>query len=181
MFSCVFSQRPPLRCAEQAGDDLRDEVALRLVGDQRLEHHRVGAAVGVEEQVRLVAVGDREVRGAGGLGHPVGQVAPDLRGSACDAGVGGQQGQEPAEGLEGQLLHARLAQQAARPRHVAVSHPRADVERVGDDRAPHLGAVLPRDVPLDVREVVARPVERLLRARRSPSPSPAAARAPRGC
>ena len=41
---------------EQARDELRDQIAVLLLLDQRLEHHAVDAAIAGEQQVRAVAV-----------------------------------------------------------------------------------------------------------------------------
>ena len=99
-----------------------------------------------------------KVRGGGGLGHAVREVAADGGDLGLRARVAGQHRQQPAERLERQLLDAaRLAHERARAAGIAVAHAVADVERV---RAAACGgrrrAVVRRDVPVDVRQVRAR-------------------------
>ena len=62
---------------QQPGHHLGNEVALRLVVDERVQHHRVGAPVGVEQQVGVIVIRGDEVGRARGLHHLVVDVTPD--------------------------------------------------------------------------------------------------------
>ena len=76
---------------EQAGGQLGDQRVCRLVADQGLQHDRVGAAVGVQQQLPGVAIGDREVGGA----------------RLLDRTVGDRHGRDHVAGVVGQLLGVR--------------------------------------------------------------------------
>ena len=145
---------------EQALHELGDEVALRRVRDERLEQDRVGAPVGVEQQVRAVAVGDGEVgrarglrrrcwRGGGGWPRPRPTRPRPSRGPA---------GPSRAPRTTGPR-HRPRARGPARPRGVAVAHQRPHGERVGLERAAHVLPVLGRDVPVDLAQVAPRALE----------------------
>ena len=144
---------------EQALHELGDEIALRGIRDERLEQDRVGAPVGVEQQVRAVAVGDREVGGGGRLRDVVGEAAADGRHLGRRGGVLREDRQDPAERLERQPLDAGLAHEGPRPSGVGVAQERPHGERVGLERAPHVLPVLGRDVPVDLAQVAPRAVE----------------------
>jgi hypothetical protein len=157
----VFDQRPALRCASRLGD----EVALRLIRDERLEEDRVGAPVGVEQEVVAVAVGDREVGSPRGLHDAVGDASPQGRDLHRGGVVLRQHGQDPADRLERQALRARLADERAGPPGVCVTHERPHAERVGLERPADVRPAVSGDVAPDVAEVAPRAVERLARNR----------------
>ena len=60
---------------EQAGDELADQLRVRLFEDQLFEEDRVDARVAREQEMRTVAVVRREVRGSRGLADAVQHVA----------------------------------------------------------------------------------------------------------
>ena len=167
--------RPAARLAvgEQAGHQLGDEVALRLVGDQRLEQDRVGAAVGVEQQVGAVAVGDREVRGAGGLGDAVRELAADRRDLGLRRRVLRRAAAAASRAPRRRARRRRrLAHERPRPRRIRVAQQRAHVRarRPASVRRTSV-AVVARDVPLDLAQVAAASARACRRGPRSPWPS----------
>ena len=72
-------QRPALRWASRPSTSFGMRSLVGWSAISASSSDRVGAAVGLEQQVGAVAVGDREVRGARGLRHVVREVARGWR------------------------------------------------------------------------------------------------------
>ena len=85
------------------------------------------------------------------------QVAKDSLRLRQRSGVARQDGQQPAERLDGKFFDAaRLRDEFARTRAVAVFHQRAHVERVSTDRTFRFDAVVARNLTLDPAQVALR-------------------------
>ena len=157
------SPAPLLAMAEQPPHQLRDQVAARLVPDQRLQQQRVGPPVGVQQQVRPVAVARREVRRARRLGDPIAQVAVDLLQGRGRLPVAAQHRDEPAQRLQRQLVHpTRLADQPAGSLRVPVTEQLPHIERVRRDDPANVLAIRTGEVPLDALQVALRSAEHAL-------------------
>ena len=121
--------------AQQSVDELDDEIAIRLVDDERLQEDGIGAASGVEQEIVAVSVGGCDRRGAGRLGDPVIKEAAyfgDRRLRGC---IVGEDEEQPAEAFEGEAFEPGLAQQGAGFGGVVVVEQFANVEGVGGEAA----------------------------------------------
>src|SRR3569623_1349201 len=108
-----------LAMREQAGDDLRDQIEVLVLENQRLEHHAVDAAVTRQQQVVAVLVAGREVRGARGLADVIQGVLDEGLALVGGGLVTGEQAKQPAVGLHRDLVGpAPLAQQQLTIREV---------------------------------------------------------------
>ena len=178
----LLRARPAARAAvrEQAGDELRNEIALRLVGDERLEQDRVGAAVRVEQQVGAVAIGHREVRRPGRLAHAVRDPPADLARARparpCPSRAAAAASRAPRTTASPRSPRARARARAPDPRRPAARAPRARRPRACASRPgrSRLGCFAPARAGSRARS------RGSCRGPRSPWPSRARARAPRG-
>jgi hypothetical protein len=140
---------------EQAADQLGDEVGLWVGADEGVEEDAVDAALGVEDEVGAVAVAGAEVGGAGGLADLIRDVAED----GLRFGAVAEHGEQPAESLEGMFVDGDLGIEGAGAGGVADAEAVADVQCVGDDRAPELGGVFLFEFGFDALEIVLGAVE----------------------
>src|SRR4029079_1855676 len=113
---------------DESGDHLRNEVARRLLGDERVEHDPVGTAIRREYEIRTVVVARAECRGSRCLVRAI-RDGPCNR--AVDRGVT-DDGPQPRERVEWEA-GIRSVQRLGL-RGIATARPVANAERVRTDR-----------------------------------------------
>ena len=91
---------------EQTTHQFGDQVAVGLIGHQRIEQHGVGAAVGMEQQVFAIVVAIDEVGRARGFADPVVEVAADQVDLRLRRRVTGEGVEQPADAFQREVVEA---------------------------------------------------------------------------
>ena len=148
---------------QQPGHYFRDQIALRLILDQRIEDNRIGAAAGVEQQVGLFAIRGGKVGGPRGLNDAIVDLLADRLDLLGRGRIAAQHLPDPGNRFERLFFQALFVKQVARLSGVDITHQRPYIERISAEAVAHRLTVPIGIVVLDVAQVVERPAHHLIR------------------
>jgi len=112
---------------EQTLNQFRDEIALRVILDKRIQKDGIGTTVGAEQQIGLIGVLSGEVGSSGGLDDMIIDVLTNLlqRRFILDHLP------EPANRLHGQIFETGFIEKAKRLRRIRIIPLRPHVKGIG--------------------------------------------------
>ena len=116
--------------SQQPVDQLGDQIAIRLVVDQRIQDNAIGAPVRVEHEILLVTVGGGKVGRARCLHRPVVDQLADGGYLGGRGGVIAQHLPEPGNALQRLIFQFGPVEDAARLGRVHIAHQLAHIKRI---------------------------------------------------